>query len=323
MKCFYCGKEIDDDAHFCPLCGHDLSQLIKCPNCGSLLERDSKFCVHCGSPVGVSEKKAPAEIVMDDDSIQNANSLVEDKQEELEEDTITINSSQDHKANQEKVVVESEMESEDVENNVDEVDSKDSHRGLIWVLVIIIFILGCIGAGWYFHYYQHRASNTTTNGSLDVQPISVDSSEENDYQKQNVEYIKQRLEDVYANALQDPSQNSDDAYLTSSFNAIINEAKERALQDSLPLFDLNHWIMGQEYNNPAMKIEKISMNGDTAVADIVINDYWDDGQSSQEEVRVVLKFEHGDWYIDDFQKIKGRKVIYSNRAEAETYLENH
>ncbi len=75
MKCFYCGKEIDDDAHFCPLCGHDLSQLIKCPNCGSLLERDSKFCVHCGSPVGVSEKKAPAEIVMDDDSIQNANSL--------------------------------------------------------------------------------------------------------------------------------------------------------------------------------------------------------------------------------------------------------
>ena len=131
------------------------------------------------------------------------------------------------------------------------------------------------------------------------------------------------MEDVYANALQDPSQNSDDAYLTSSFNAIINEAKERALQDSLPLFDLNHWIMGQEYNNPAMKIEKISMNGDTAVADIVINDYWDDGQSSQEEVRVVLKFEHGDWYIDDFQKIKGRKVIYSNRAEAETYLENH
>ena len=50
---------------------------------------------------------------------------------------MTINSSQDHKANQEKVVAESEMESDDVENNADEVESEDSHRGLAWVLVII------------------------------------------------------------------------------------------------------------------------------------------------------------------------------------------
>ena len=45
-------------------------------------------------------------------------------------------------------------------------------------------------------------------------------------------------------------------------------------------------------------------------------------------VKVVKKVElfsveHGDWYIDDFKKIKGDKVVYSNRAEAETYLENH
>ncbi len=140
MKCFYCGKEIDDDARFCPLCGHDLSQLIKCPNCGSLLERDSKFCVYCGSPVGVSEEETPADIVTDDDSVQIANSSVDDKQEDLEEDTITVDTSQVHTANQETVVAESEMKSEDVENNVDEADSEDSHRGLICVLVIIVFI---------------------------------------------------------------------------------------------------------------------------------------------------------------------------------------
>ena len=287
MKCFYCGKEIDDDAHFCPLCGHDLSQLIKCPNCGCLLERDSKFCVNCGSSVVISEKKIATEIVTDKESVANTNSLVDNKGE-LEEDTIAIDSSQNHIANQEEVVTESEKESVDVENNED----------------------------------QHSAPNSTTNGSLKVQPISVDSSEENDHQKQNVEYIKQRMEDIYTNALQDPSQNSDDAYLTSSFNAVINEATEKAYQDSDLLFDVNHWIMAQDYNHPAMKIEKISMNGNTAVADIVINDYWDYGQS-HEEVRVILKFEHGDWYIDDFQNREGGKMVSSDRAVAETYLENH
>lgn len=321
MKCFYCGKEIDDDAHFCPLCGHDLSQLIKCPNCGCLLERNSKFCVNCGSPVVISEKKIATEIVTDKESVANTNSLVDNKGE-LEEDTIAIDSSQNHIANQEEVVTESEKESDDVENTEDEVESEDSHRGLIWVFVIIVLILGGIGAGWYFYYYQHSAPNSTTNGPLEVQPISVDSSEENDHQKQNVEYIKQRMEDIYTNALQDPSQNSDDAYLTSSFNAIINEATEKAYQDSDLLFDVNHWIMAQDYNHPAMKIEKISMNGNTAVADIVINDYWDYGQS-HEEVRVILKFEHGDWYIDDFQNREGGKMVSSDRAVAETYLEDH
>lgn len=107
MKCFYCGKEIDDDAHFCPLCGHDLSQLIKCPNCGCLLERDSKFCVNCGSPVVISEKKIATEIVTDKESVANTNSLVDNKGE-LEEDTIAIDSSQNHIANQEEVVTESE-----------------------------------------------------------------------------------------------------------------------------------------------------------------------------------------------------------------------
>lgn len=144
MKCFYCGKEIDDDAHFCPLCGHDLSQLIKCPNCGCLLERDSKFCVNCGSPVVISEKKIATEIVTDKESVANTNSLVDNKGE-LEEDTIAIDSSQNHIADQEEVVTESEKESDDVENNEDEVESEDSHRGLIWVFVIIVLILGGIG----------------------------------------------------------------------------------------------------------------------------------------------------------------------------------
>lgn len=322
MKCFYCGKEIDDDAHFCPLCGHDLSNLIKCPNCGSLLERGTKFCTHCGSPIELSEKEGNKSPITKDESTPDTISPIDNEDEDSEENT--INSDQPYSTNQENVVEDSgDKGSGNEGSNNDDTDTKVSHKGIKWILITILIILGCIGLGWFFLYYQHRPTFSTTNDSLDVQSINVDSSQIDDLQRQNTEYIKQRLEDIYVHALEDMSQNSDAAYLSSSFNAIYNEAEEKAAQDSTLLFDVNHWTMSQESNHPSMQIEKITINKETAIANIVINDYWDDGQTSQTKVRLILKFEHGDWYIDDFQAVKGSKVIFSERAEAENYLGNH
>lgn len=57
MKCQYCGKEIDDNARFCPNCGREQvkPKEHRCTRCGALLEPDAKFCPNCGQKVEAPE----------------------------------------------------------------------------------------------------------------------------------------------------------------------------------------------------------------------------------------------------------------------------
>lgn len=63
MYCKYCGKQIEDDAIFCPFCGSKLSEkaaddskrkvvfdgeIHKCPNCGETLKAFETVCPSCG-----------------------------------------------------------------------------------------------------------------------------------------------------------------------------------------------------------------------------------------------------------------------------------
>ena len=49
MRCQRCGRELDDDARFCPGCG--LAVEARCKACGASLESDARFCKHCGTAV--------------------------------------------------------------------------------------------------------------------------------------------------------------------------------------------------------------------------------------------------------------------------------
>ena len=51
MLCYKCGKEIDDNATFCPYCGcqQDNTEKKYCSRCNYENKYDAKFCERCGS----------------------------------------------------------------------------------------------------------------------------------------------------------------------------------------------------------------------------------------------------------------------------------
>lgn len=79
MYCPNCGKEIPDDAVFCPECGQMISSLRNeedvvavepgidsnkrkyCPNCGELIPDDADFCPECGQAVSIQIKQSDIE----------------------------------------------------------------------------------------------------------------------------------------------------------------------------------------------------------------------------------------------------------------------
>ena len=49
MYCSNCGRELKEDALFCPYCGKSVNSIFFCSNCGGKLEKSEKFCPHCGA----------------------------------------------------------------------------------------------------------------------------------------------------------------------------------------------------------------------------------------------------------------------------------
>lgn len=47
-KCPECGKNLPEDAKFCPNCGIKLEKKNFCPECGKQVPPDAKFCPNCG-----------------------------------------------------------------------------------------------------------------------------------------------------------------------------------------------------------------------------------------------------------------------------------
>ena len=49
MYCTSCGKQMPDDAKFCPSCGQGLG--AEACSCGAEVPAGAKFCPGCGKPV--------------------------------------------------------------------------------------------------------------------------------------------------------------------------------------------------------------------------------------------------------------------------------
>ena len=52
QPCQHCGREISQDAKFCPFCGEPTAaNLGPCPHCGKPVAADAKYCPHCSRPL--------------------------------------------------------------------------------------------------------------------------------------------------------------------------------------------------------------------------------------------------------------------------------
>lgn len=57
ILCPDCRNQIDADARFCPLCGHQQLVLSQCANCGKNLVPSAKFCSKCGHATSEKPQK--------------------------------------------------------------------------------------------------------------------------------------------------------------------------------------------------------------------------------------------------------------------------
>ncbi len=49
-RCMDCGNEVEENARFCPRCGHQQLVLSQCGRCGKNLAPNASFCSKCGTP---------------------------------------------------------------------------------------------------------------------------------------------------------------------------------------------------------------------------------------------------------------------------------
>lgn len=57
MFCKHCGKQLSENAQFCPNCGWEryVPVPFKCENCGTIIPKGSEFCTKCGWSVEKSK----------------------------------------------------------------------------------------------------------------------------------------------------------------------------------------------------------------------------------------------------------------------------
>ena len=139
----------------------------------------------------------------------------------------------------------------------------------------------------------------------EVDSLETDSVPLADDGKHTVDYIRQRVDGMYA-CYKNPKYdkegfrlmqrvNLDSAYCSLRYMALLSKAEEMAGDDDIVL-DYDHWTNSQDDNNFTYEIGRIDQITDsTAFAEI-------NGKNFGNDYTIVLGlyFERGDWYVDDF-----------------------
>jgi hypothetical protein len=138
-----------------------------------------------------------------------------------------------------------------------------------------------------------------------VDSLETDSVPLADDGKHTVDYIRQRVDGMYAcykNPKYDEAGyrlmtrgNLDSAYCSMRYKALLSQAEEMAGDDDIVL-DYDHWTNSQDDNNFTYEVGRIDQITDsTAFAEIYGKNYGNDYT-----IVLGLYFERGDWYVDDF-----------------------
>lgn len=127
--------------------------------------------------------------------------------------------------------------------------------------------------------------------------------------KHSEAYIRQRIDTIYKTVgketfdgegdivgyIQNPF-NLDSTYCSRRYYALMQEALRICDETGDILYDYDHWICGQDFSDDwSCKVKKVyEITDSTALVDLIIHNFTDT------ETTIALRFERGDWFIDDF-----------------------
>ncbi len=127
------------------------------------------------------------------------------------------------------------------------------------------------------------------------------------------EYIISRVLSIYADVFAEynkaaedesvPPHSPDEKYCSDDWNKALLEVTEYDQQnnpDDIGFFDADYWVMGQDFGDLSVSdVEILEHKGNEAKVKFNLHNF---GQVSP--IQLDLRFERGDWFIDDFYEIE-------------------
>ena len=167
-------------------------------------------------------------------------------------------------------------------------------KGLALFVFHIVLMSGC--------------GNKTSNAVSETDSLATDTIVDMDAYKHSESYIRERIDTIYqsvgkittdeeGNTNYNPSGiNRDSVYCSERYYALMSEALKLCDETGDILYDYDYWVCGQDISDDwSYKVAKVyNITDSTALVDMIIHNF------SDIESTIALRYERGDWYIDDF-----------------------
>ena len=166
--------------------------------------------------------------------------------------------------------------------------------------------------------------------SLQTDSVTADSAQDG-VNKHTEAYLRERVDSFYFNYKNPQYQkdgmriynakfiNRDSAYCSKSYKELMNKAAEIAAENEEPLLDYDHWTNSQDDNNFTCKVGIIEkMTDSTAIVNVKAKNF-----GKPYTVILSMRFERGDWYVDDFisEDGTGEKQYFKEYIERNTFYQ--
>ena len=168
----------------------------------------------------------------------------------------------------------------------------------IAVMAVVLMMSACGGK---------TGKSASDADSLQADSVATENAE-NSVDKHTEAYLLERVDSIYFNYKNPKYQkdgtriyngkfvNRDSVYCSKSYKELLAKAEEIAEENEEPLLDYDHWTNSQDDNNFTYEVGKISnMTDSTAVVKVKAKN-----AGKPYTITLNMRFERGDWYVDDF-----------------------
>ncbi len=167
---------------------------------------------------------------------------------------------------------------------------------MLYAIIAVLVVALAVCGYWLFSNKGVSDKNMETDDSLAVAETKETMDEKKKLVKERLTYIYDQVFKYFDDSPFDGSQEVDvDAlWLTTEFYDLVKRCNEIGPD----CWDCDHWLQAQDYEKPSMTIDAVEMISDTeAIAKIKIRAFYN---YAPVNVKVTLKYERGNWFIDDF-----------------------